>query len=878
MPFELDDNVNVERDNEGHVEHLEHFQKPFVASGAEAFTADEATTSGFISSAKDLADQYLRAVAPVYGLSDEMLPGGGGAEFLTGDETSPTAPPGSKLEPTEPKEIMGTTTVGYQQTYGGLPVWEAGVSVTIQPAPMRVTASQSSVHHDVTVPQSETLVEGGDNYATITPEVLRQLLGNPDGELVINGQSRLIYRYDPAQRIDPAATNPSTEALQGAPPTLPLPPVPATITAGQHYVVNEVLFTLPAPGFGPVNWRAFIDVDTGTVLYLRAFVACATGMVFRVDPVTATGNTALRPTSSETLLNPLRSSISLDGLNPPNGGAPQDLRGKFVRLVNITPPAIQPPTQPQPGNFAFNTSSDDFAAVNAYHHCDGLFRLMQGMGFDLDSYFDGTVFPVQVDHRATIGNNCAGGNCINASAPGTINGRGSDGFRFALAGLPAAGGTTVGIAADIRVVLHEFGHTILWDSVHSPNFGFAHSAGDSLAAILLDPESALRNDPVRRFHTFPWVIPNRNHGRDVGDGWGWDGAEYGPFTFIDAAGYKAEQILSATLFRAYRSAGGDSESLNSRKLASRLLAYLIFRAVGSLASNPVTNTARPEIFATALMNADIGTRDFEGYKGGAFHKVIRWSFEKQGLYQPPGSPRPVTTAGAPPSVDVFIDDGRHGEYQFQPVYWESTDIWNRLAPSVGGGGGIHQTPVVGQANFAYVRVRNRGSQQANNVVVRGYSANPSAGLTWPDDWTPMETAQLDVAGGVPPGGNVVVGPFSWTPRNVGNESILMEVSADGDFSNIDPRTFFPCATGPTPESQLVPFDNNLGQRNVAPIAGSGLQGEQSVASGAPIAAGENEGAEAAHQLLSQLGIAESVGKVGKVKMKKITVEIEFGDA
>ena len=876
MPFELDDNVNVELDNQGQIQHLDHFQKPFVASGTEGFTADEAEIGGSANTAQDLANQYLRAVAPAYRLSDEMLSGVGGADSLTADETT-IGPAGSKLEPTEAKEIMGTTTVGYQQTYQGLPVWEAGVSVTIQPNPMRVTASQSSVHHDVTVPQADTFDESvGPNYQTISLEVLRQLLGNPDGELVINSQSQLVYRYDPAQRRDPAATHPSNEALQGAPPTLPLPPVPETITPGQHYVVTEVLFTLPAPGFGSVNWRTFIEVNTGTVLYLRAFVACATGMVFRVDPVTATGNTSLRPTSSQAILNPLRNSIPLEGLNAPNGNAQQDLTGKFVQLVSISPPAILPPTRPQPGDFVFNTGSDDFAAVNAYHHCDGLFRLMQGMGFNLASYFDGTTFPVRVDHRATIGNNCAGGNCINASAPGNITGRGSDGFRFALAGMPTGGGTTVGIAADVRVVLHEFGHTILWDSVHSPNFGFAHSAGDSLAAILLDPESALRNDAVRRFHTFPWVIPNRNHGRDVADGWGWDGAEYAPFDPTrDGAGYKAEQILSTTLFRAYRSAGGDSESLNRRKFASRLLAYFIFRAIGSLASNPVTRTPRPEIFATALMNADIGTRDFEGYKGGAFNKVIRWSFEKQGLYQPPGSPRPVTTAGAPPSVDVFIDDGRHGEYQFQPVYWETTDIWNRLAPGVGGG--VHQTPVVGQTNFAYVRVRNRGSQQANNVVVRGYSANPSAVLSWPDDWTPMDTRELNVAGGIPPGGNVVVGPFSWTPRNVGKETILMEVSADGDFSNIDPRTFFPCATGPTPEWQLVPFDNNLGQRNVAPVAGSGLQGEQSGVSRLAITAEGNEETETAHRLLSQLGIAESVWKVGKVKMKKITVEIELGD-
>ena len=47
----------------------------------------------------------------------------------------------------------------------------------------------------------------------------------------------------------------------------------------------------------------------------------------------------------------------------------------------------------------------------------------------------------------------------------------------------------LGIACDWRVVLHELGgHGTLLNYVNSSKFGFAHSAGDSLAAILNDPE------------------------------------------------------------------------------------------------------------------------------------------------------------------------------------------------------------------------------------------------------------------------------------------------------------------------------------------------------------------------------------------------------
>src|SRR5262249_46453957 len=41
----------------------------------------------------------------------------------------------------------------------------------------------------------------------------------------------------------------------------------------------------------------------------------------------------------------------------------------------------------------------------------------------------------------------------------------------------------------------------LWDHVDSPNFGFSHSAGDSLPAILNDPRHA--NSRVRSFHHVP---------------------------------------------------------------------------------------------------------------------------------------------------------------------------------------------------------------------------------------------------------------------------------------------------------------------------------------------------------------------------------------
>ena len=132
--------------------------------------------------------------------------------------------------------------------------------------------------------------------------------------------------------------------------------------------------------------------------------------------------------------------------------------------------------------------------------------------------------------------------------------------------------------------------------------------------------------------------------------------------------------------------------------------YLIIRAIGSLATSPVTPTPSAAVWASALINADAGTNRFDDEFGGCLGKVIRWSFEQQGLYQPPGAPVPVSNPGAPPAVDVYVDDGRGGQYGYQRRFWENTSVWNRLAPD---GHAHHQAPRPGVPNYAYVRVSNR---------------------------------------------------------------------------------------------------------------------------------------------------------------------------
>jgi hypothetical protein len=197
-----------------------------------------------------------------------------------------------------------------------------------------------------------------------------------------------------------------------------------------------------------------------------------------------------------------------------------------------------------------------------------------------------------------------------------------------------------------------------------------------------------------------------------------------------------------------------------------------------------------------------------GRVGGTAHKVIRWAFEKQGLYVTPGAPLRADGSGDPPPIDVYIEDGRHGEYPYTPNWLaDPSAVWNRHQSD---GGSADQPPVANANNYVYVRVNNRGAQPATDAQVTVYFATQSP--LWPDPaaWTQLQL----VPGGtgqasVPAGGSAVFGPYLWPPTAAGSSMVLSAVDATGDLSNIDPASGTPCALSTGLIEYLVPLDNNL---------------------------------------------------------------------
>jgi len=796
MAFTMSPAVDVETDAQGVVRGLSHPGQPYRPLAGPL-------------NGPALAEAYLRDVSAIYGIEPTWL---GELSRRPSEEIEEV---GTELRLARGESVTGTTTVSFQQTHFGLPIWEAGFTVSMLSDELRVTSSLSTLHADVVckMPKEDAHCARG----RITARELAELLDLGEREEPsITSERSWVHRYQAAERIAgvPRGRGAGLRAIE--PPTLKLPAVSEKIEDGRHYVVTEVLFELPLPSLSrdrPLLWRVFVEVNTCSVLYLRCLIAPWTGGVYLTDPPSATGSTSINACSPASELDPLRTEVTLEGLTP---ASPQGLTGTFVTAQQGSG-SHAPPTLSSPNtDFAYSVSEASFAATCAYFHVDALFRLIESFGYTpISEFFQNTALPLPVYFLNF--------SYVNSFA---VPNSTANGFGAIECGLEQEG-CPISIAVDWRVSCHEFVHGMLFDRIHSGFLGFAHNGGDGFGAIFMDPASKAPD----RFLTFPWVPllasasdPShlRRHDRDVTQGWAWGGSQ-------DDHAYRSEQILSTTLFRIYRSTGGDSAYLDKRTLASRFVMLVMTRAMASLplsSTTPITAAS----YATTLINADAGlstpweatvSGEQVSVPGGAIGKIIRWSFEEQGLYQSPGAPTPISTRGAPPAVDVYINDSTNGEYQYQEDFWDNTNIWNLLSPKAATSPSDHETPVVGQTNYAYVDIGNRGTEAATDVVVSGYHCRPSAGLLWPDDWQAMTTASITVPGTIAPGATTIVGPFEWMPSEIGHECMMMSVSTAGDLSNADSASGLPCATGPTPHWRLVPFDNNLGQRNVAPVAGGG---------------------------------------------------------
>lgn len=887
--------ANISMDEEGKVRHIRHNQE-FWESGEDVSRVS--------------AESYLKAWADTLQIPREQL------QNLSKPVTFyDPRKQGVEYQRHEEKQMFDSITVGYYQTFFNTPVWRKGLSVKIKQNPNRVVGATNNSEDDLrgSLPKKNVIENykrlfgqlavhktavnvglGGTAGTDELAELIRNVIGNASTQGGVQPLSAkfFIYKYAPEKRFagKPFPSDQKFKRLSPEDQETPmpdLPPLSGKIKSERAYLVAEIVFIANLRGLGPLSWLILVELETGSVLYIECMAAGVNGLVFRRDPMVRTGDLTLTSDDNNGALNPQAESVVLTNLVAPVGTV-QSLTGTYVTISEQETPVVAAPTQPTGANFNYDARTNNFGAVNAYYHQTELFKTIESLGFPVATYLDGTAFPIPVDHRGL-------GNVINAHCVGNTSG--TLHMCFALCDTTNTA-EPLCRAVDPWVHWHEMGgHGLLYDHVGSANLGFSHSAGDGLAALQMDPESALRG-VLERFRYAPFrpipviggIAQERRFDRDVLT-WAWGSQVLtGPaptFAFIsgDDGGYGSEQILATCHFRIYRSIGGDSEDVARRIFASRMVTYLILRTIGSLTSG--TNPTSAQAWCEDMQAIDLENWTSEGLFGGAYNKVIRWAFEKQGCYQPTGAPTPVTTFGDPPAVDVYIDDGRHGQYQYAPVHWENQSMWNRnMNDTIR----EHQPAITGHTNFMFAEIKNRGTTAATNVTVKAFHSLPGAGLTWPTDFVEMSPL-----GGLPIASipahstaGVIVGPFQWVPNinAFGHDCVLMIASADGDPSNVDNFT----AGETIQEWRLVPNDNNVGQRNVQ--LASGEDGESLLASldGAFFMAGNNLNKAAVMDLrvdmpkvlkakrwrLSFDGVSENKFRLKSGEKRKILLKLEKG--
>ena len=530
--------------------------------------------------------------------------------------------------------------------------------------------------------------------------------------------------------------------------------------------------------------------------------------------------------------------------------------------------------------------SDRLAAAQAYLRASELFDRLEAYGFSAEHYFRQARLPLVLRPRAAM-RGAPAGDGVNAEVrpfwvdalPGDgLLGRGASPgaaarelrpqlqVKFGSAEpqvrqrLPVLGGKRqraqyLGLAADPRWAWHEFGHVLNFAATGALELPFAHSAGDALAAIACDPDSALAWDAHARGQTFPWVQVLRRHDRPALQGWCWCGqrnrlrlaskAPPGPHRF----GYFEEQLLSSSLFRLYRCLGGDTRAadlaprepdpiddadLPARQAAADYAIYLVMHATALLGPDSISPARSAEQYVQALVDADLATGHWQpqarwplrqraprqlNRPGGIAHKLVRWVFEQQGLYAC-GAGDPATEGvGQPPPVDLFIADRRRGGPYRQPP-----------PPD----GGYHPVPLRWQAEAApwhadpahlalqgdrvLLQIGNRGSRVAEQVQGSLWwcpaQADPATPLPWQRiDAGPglAKLAAVPAAGLAAPAFARFSLPLDTALAQKATQQggwLLALVQALGDAANLGLDQ--PPPSAPTDLLALVSGDNNLG--------------------------------------------------------------------
>ena len=676
------------------------------------------------------------------------------------------------LDRAEEREGAASSSLRYVQSHHGIPVYHASLVIGQRKDDGSVSSVMNSVDYDL--PKAL----GPDQVKLSAEQVLANLHERFDSQfehITLADPVLYIYRHKAPSEPDPHRSHrPIRDTMLAL----------ATGKANTVYLAWQVLMDTREPSG---EWKLMLDAVDGTLIAVedRRLDATRKGLVFWPDPVRSKKDDSLSWSTAEATLNNECVEVEIQNLDAPVNNK-YKLNGTWIESIDYQSPTFTPPETTT--DFKFGSKTDGFLSVMAYYYLDRLITDLRGLGC---TQFNSATTKVKVDAQ--------GYTIDNSSSTQDSNGN--------LIILLGKGG--VPDAADPAVVVHEYGHSIyrLMGISSSSPYSYEQGWCDLLAACWLD---RFNDHLYQREEVFAWDNCPAVH---------WDATRRLDRTerFNDPGfssyGHDLKGSIFATaLWDWYLNIGGNSENSGVRKWAADEVIRTYLDMLVVLDSHEDQKEDYKKL-GNALMAADVNRT------GGLYKKVIWDAFRRRGAWSD------FTPAG---NVDLYVRDSETdtGEHASPQVHWTSPDIWVRNNPPPADPSDPsdpnhgedpeagHQNPINEAPNYLYVRVRNRGSQDAaaNAFTVEAFHCNPATAMQWPGDFNPMGTLSLDQP--VPAnGGSARVGPFIWTPSVAGHECLLAVVKGANDQTIADDVK----AKGAVDHWKLVRFDNNVGQRNVTPV-------------------------------------------------------------
>ena len=714
--------------------------------------------------------------------------------------------------------------VRFEQEFKGIPVDASEVVVNIH-ADGRVQSIYNNYHYDIPQELEPKKIKVKAGQARELVERLLKIYEQHE----VSQPILIVYRY---KRVE---NHPHKPAGRPTPERDNFLTAVATHVAeawgdkrpkeGQYFLAWDLTVRTKYPTH---CWRVLVDAITGGLVNVIDLLQYATGntKVFDPNPIVTSGDIALRHNSPAATLNAERVPETIDRLDPKDSSGNLHLDGSFVHMQEEELPTIAEPVSAT-GDFTFPFDDNNFLAAMAYFHLDRFQHYIQtDLGLNTVANYS-----IPVDPQGYTGADQSHYQGLKDSLGKPL---GNGYLAFGGGTVPVPSDNPVPDAADAMVILHEYGHAIQ-DNVNpgfdDPVSGVGEGFGDFIAAVFFDEKH--KKPANTRGYMMSWDS-------EMGSG-SWLGRRYDINNLFDGPEYTGAnhtwmfeyplgsgnwyldnhltgQLWCATMFELYRKLGGDS-AYDWVRLAAKDLAIRLHLMANS---NVPASDASAAQMGQQIEAAD-GNLGGWRYPNGLHKKVIYDTFCRRHLSGYPEKP-----------VDVYINDGRIGGYGslsgsdafneilFMDNYWSTQDLWVRVAPYANdadqqaGGPGDHVEPPVGSPTYLYVLVKNKGASDSGPVTVKAFHSDPTIGLVWPTDWTPADTSSLSLDN-IPAGGEHVFGPFPWTPMHVGHECVFAIAECASDRAVT--QDLLP--TDSVAHADLVPFDNNIAQRNLYPTAAKG---------------------------------------------------------